>query len=251
LLQDATDCGYALVSLEDWLATPARWQDRRTLLLRHDVDQHPSSALRIADIEREFGATSTWYFRWRTAHADVIAELRRRGSAVGLHYETLSRQALQRGELPASELERMVPGARNALRGEIAAFTARYGPMQSVCPHGDSRVPGVSNADLLLDEDLSSYGVEFDAHLAMRRHELGAWMTDRSRADGGWKAGYDPSALFRAGVSPILCLVHPNNWVSGMSLWRDRALGAVLPTPRHDPRSPARPMRTGSDQPPV
>lgn len=233
------------------MADPTLADGRKALLLRHDVDQHPRSALRTADIERELGATSTWYFRWRTAHGPLIAELRRRGHAVGLHYETLTRQVRSRDTVPPVEIPRLITGARHVLRGEILAFEHRYGPIRSVCPHGDSRVPGVSNAELLRGEDWASYGIEFDAHLAMRRSGLGFWLTDRSRAEGGWKDGTDPERLLGDGVSPILTLVHPNNWVSGPSLWRDRVTAALLPTPGHDPGRAPRMMRTGTDTPPV
>ena len=36
------------------------------------------------------------------------------------------------------------------------------GPIRSVCPHGDSRAPQVSNAALLEGEDWASYGIELD-----------------------------------------------------------------------------------------
>ena len=64
------------------------------LIVRHDVDQHAGSALAMSDVEVALGLRSTWYFRWRTASRPVIAEIRRRGGEVGLHYETLSRNAL-------------------------------------------------------------------------------------------------------------------------------------------------------------
>jgi hypothetical protein len=221
------------------------------LLLRHDVDQDPRAAIPIADIERDLGLISTWYFRWRTASGTLIAELRRRGASVGLHYETLTRQALLREQVPERELPRLVGAARHVLRGEIAAFASRYGPVRSVCPHGDSRIPEIRNADLLLGEDWSSYGVELDAHLAMRRHALGAWLTDRSAAEGGWREGIEPAQLLADEVTPILCLVHPNNWVSGAGLWIDRVLAAALPAPGHDPAHPVRLLRTGTDAPPL
>jgi hypothetical protein len=251
LLTAAREREYAIVSLEDWLLSPDRWDGRKVFLLRHDVDQAPRSAFAIADIERDLGVTSTWYFRWRTAWGPLIGELRARGCAIGLHYETLSRQVQLRDQVPARELPRLIDGARHVLRGEIAAFAARYGPTRSACPHGDSRVPDIRNSDLLLDEDWTSYGIELDAHLAMRRHDLGAWMTDRSSADGSWKDGMDPHSLLADGVSPILCLVHPNNWASGPALWADRILAKVLPTPEHDPAEPPRFARTGSDLPPI
>jgi hypothetical protein len=250
LLESAREAGYDLVSLEEWLLGGHRLPRQRVMLLRHDVDQHPRSVVPIADIESELGVSSTWYFRWRTASAPLIAELRRRGSAVGLHYETLTRQVLLREQVPARELARLQAAARDVLRGEIAAFASRHGPIRSVCPHGDSRVPGVENADLLLGQDWPSFGIEADAHLGMRDHELGAWMTDRSAADGGWRAGCDPETVIGDGVSPILCLVHPNNWASGPGLWLDRVTAAILPVPGHDPARPPRLTRTGSDAPP-
>jgi hypothetical protein len=228
--------GYAIVSLEDWLERPDIGGDRPLIMLRHDVDQHPASALRMAAIEADHGITSSWYFRWRTAQPQVIAEIRAGGHAVGLHYETLTREVRRRG-LSAADAPRLVPGARAMLRDELSAFAERFGPARSACPHGDTRVPGVRNGTLLLGEDWESYGLRWDANAAMRGHRLDVWLTDRSAAEGGWKDGLDPIDLLIDRRSPILAVIHPNNWVSGLGLWADRILPGTL--------------RTGSDTPPI
>lgn len=242
--------GYRIVSLESWVGE-GRSDGPPTLILRHDVDQHPRSALTMAAIEDDLGVGSSWYFRWRTAHPTVIAELDRRGFEVGLHYETLTRNAIDQG---GSDLvdEALLERSRHDLRAEISAFANLFGPLRSAVPHGDSRIPEVHNADLLRGEDCSEYGIEFDANEAMRGRPLGHWLTDRSSAEGGWKDGIDPDGLFAAEVSPILSVTHPNNWASGPSLWVDRVLRATLPpVGANSNRSPARPIRTGSDQPPL
>jgi hypothetical protein len=223
LLRIALEQGYAVVSLEAWLADASIAAGRPLLLLRHDVDQHPRSALRMAAIEAELGVLSTWYFRWRTASTEVVSAIREAGHAVGLHYETLTREILRRG-LTAADAPPLIPAARELLRRELTAFEKRHGPMQSACPHGDTRVPGVHNGVLLLDQDWSSYGLRWDANAAMRAHRLDVWLTDRSIAEGRWKEGLDPIDLLIDRRSPILAVVHPNNWVSGLSLWRDRVL---------------------------
>jgi hypothetical protein len=248
LLAGAQDSGYELVSLEEWVGSPQSGENR-TLVLRHDVDQHPGSALPMARIESELGVTSTWYFRWRTADDTVIRELRSRGFAVGLHYETLSRRALAEGRGATTDIAPLIPESRAILKEEIALFKARFGPIRSVAPHGDSRLPSVRNASLLRGEDCTAYGVEFDGNNAMRGKGIALWLTDRSRAEGSWGDGVDPHAFLRRGVSPILCLTHPNNWTSGPSLWLDRALATLLPTPAGP--GPARPIRTRSDAPPL
>lgn len=239
--------GYALVSLEDWIAEPTP-RHERTLILRHDVDQHPRSALRMAAIERELGVTSTWYFRWRTADATVIRRLRAHGHAVGLHYETLTRTGLREGwtEPPSAA---QITAARDVLRAEISAFEHRFGPTRSACPHGDTRIEAVSNAVLLHKRDPRPYGVEFDGNAAMSGRGLGAWCTDRAPDQGGWRAGVDLDALLRAGTTPILSVTHPHHWSSGSGLLRDRVLQTALPAPVAGTGS--RPIRTRSDDPPA
>src|SRR4029077_6277419 len=95
------------------------------LLLRHDVDQHPASALRMAAIERELGVLSTWYFRWRTANPRVIEAIAAEGHAVGLHYETLTRELLRKG-LGAADAQALIPHARELLHAELEAFAQRF-----------------------------------------------------------------------------------------------------------------------------
>ena len=122
------------------------------------------------------------------------------------------------------EAEELIPEARELLRAELAAFAERFGPVHSACPHGDTRMPGVHNGVLLLGEDWSAYGLRWDANAAMRDRCLDVWLTDRSAAEGRWKKGLDPIDLLIDRRSPILAVVHPNNWVSGPALWWDRLL---------------------------
>jgi hypothetical protein len=238
LLKTALGFGYQTVTLESFLDGLVDESRGPVLILRHDVDQHPGSALQMSDVEVALGLRSTWYLRWRTARLPLIEELRSRGGEIGFHYETLSRAALD-GAVSSSEPDEVLRQGRETLRTEIAAFKAAFGPIRSVAAHGDTRAPGVRNGDLLRGEEWSEYGIDYDANDAMRRHRLAAWVTDRSSAEGGWSGAGDPTELLRAGETPILCLTHPNNWVSGAALWQDRLL-ALMPG-RGSDRPPTRP----------
>jgi hypothetical protein len=249
-LLDAQRHGYRLVSLERWVRDPDD-DLARTLILRHDIDQHPRSALAMARVERELGVRSSWYFRWRTAHPTVVDSLKSSGCEVGLHYETLTRKALERRAMTGADAA-LIEESRATLREEIAAFVRLFGPIRSAVPHGDSRIPAVHNADLLKGQDCSDFGIEFDGNQAMTGRGLAHWLTDRSAPEGRWKDATDPAELFASGVSPILCVAHPNNWSSGRSLWLDRVLRAALPSRPLTPGGrPSRPIRTGSDLPPL
>jgi hypothetical protein len=223
LLGLAVSQGYAVLSLEAWLEDGDLAGGRPALIVRHDVDQHPRSALVMAAIEAELAVSSTWYFRWRTARPEVIGAIRDAGHAVGLHYETLTRLMLE-ARHPAERADDLIPAARILLREELSAFAERFGPARSACPHGDTRLPGVRNAVLLRDQEWRDYGIEWDANDAMRRRVLDVWLTDRSAAEGRWRERLDPIDLLIDRRSPILAVVHPNNWVSGVALWTDRLL---------------------------
>lgn len=248
LLRVALELGWLPMDLEQWIASGG--VQGRVLILRHDVDQHPATAVKMARIDARHGVRATWYFRWRTCSPAAIGKIRELGGAIGLHYETLTRRALER-KLTADAIgPELIVEAREELRREIAAFARRFGPLHSVCAHGDTRVPGVSNQILMRGEAPSGYGIDFDANEALSRWRLALWMTDRSAADGRWEHGADPLVALRDMTGPILCLTHPNNWCAGASLWSDRIAAAVLPAPSLDRGRWRAGMRTRPDRPP-
>jgi len=245
LLQHAQAEGFEIRSLEAWLDND---RGERVLILRHDVDQCPPAALRMLAIERDLGLKATWYLRWRTSRPRLVAAIRDAGGELGLHYETLSRMVLaERAAGRETDPAELVGAAQLALRRELIAFSVLFGPVRSACAHGDTRVPGVNNAVLLREADMSEYQLEFDANASMQTHDLAVWLTDRSRAEGGWRDGLDATEIISSHASPVLLLTHPNNWVSGGGLWLDRISARVLSTP--GPASQA--LRTSSDDPPV
>jgi hypothetical protein len=236
LLRIAVTQEYAILGVEQWLSRPKPDDQRPLMLLRHDVDQHPRSALKMATIEEQIGVYSSWYFRWRTADPRVVGTIRSAGHAIGLHYETLTRLILERG-VGATDTAALIPQARELLARELGVFSELFGPIHSACPHGDTRVPGVHNGALLRGQDLATYGIEWDTNEAVGQRGVDVWLTDRSSAEGRWQDRSDPIDMLIDCRTPLLLVVHPNNWVSGSALWWDRLFPAGI--------------RTGSDAPPL
>jgi 2-polyprenyl-3-methyl-5-hydroxy-6-metoxy-1,4-benzoquinol methylase len=246
LLRTAIEHEWRAMDIESWIA--AGGPQGRVLILRHDVDQHPATAVRMARIEARQGLRATSYFRWRTSSPLAIKRVRELGGGVGFHYETLTRLMLERDLRAEDVTDGLVEEARERLVGEVAAFKRRFGEIRSFCAHGDTRVPGVSNQVLVQAMDPSVFGIEFDAGQALGRHRLGLWLTDRAAVEGRWKDGIDPLELLRDSHDPILCLTHPNNWCSGASLWADRLRAAGHRESAERAGMPG--LHTGHDRPP-
>jgi hypothetical protein len=245
LLAHALSRGYRVISLERFVERPTAGPNP-LLVLRHDVDQHPRSALTMAAIEKAAGITSTWYFRWRTADPRVIRRLRADGFEIGLHYETLTRRLLDTTRPANTVDDPLIESCRQELSAEVDAFAERFGPIVSICPHGDTRVPGLNNGVLMREQPVHFARGVIDCNEAMRGRDLAAWMTDRSTPDGGWGSDIDPIALLNAGSTPLLCLTHPNNWAGGPGLLLDRLVGSLLPD-----SLPTAPIRTRGDRPAI
>ncbi len=122
------DRGYAPVTLSGYLLQPDP-ERSRCVILRHDVDLFPSTALRMATLERDLGIQASYYFRYPfTFHPPTIRSIAALGHEVGYHYEVLTKT---RGDLSR---------AVRLFGEELAAFRAVC-PVTTVAAHGGSRSP--------------------------------------------------------------------------------------------------------------
>jgi hypothetical protein len=60
-LLDAIKKGYTTATVEQFLKGEYK---EPVIILRHDVDKFPPRAVRMANLEKSKGISSTYYFRW-------------------------------------------------------------------------------------------------------------------------------------------------------------------------------------------
>ena len=80
--EDVLFCKYADFDSSD---------ERKTIILRHDVDCNPKKSLRFAEIQASRGILGTYYFRMVPQSYDetIIKKIVDLGHEVGYHYETM------------------------------------------------------------------------------------------------------------------------------------------------------------------
>src|SRR3989304_5191784 len=87
LCETLKESGYNILTVKDYFT----YNGKDFIILRHDVDRKPSSALLMAQIEHEYGISSTFYFR-KTKDVfvpDIIEKVDKLGHEIGYHYEVL------------------------------------------------------------------------------------------------------------------------------------------------------------------
>ena len=87
LLATLKSSGYTFQTFQDFLKAPAP----RSVILRHDVDERPRNALKMAEVERGMVVRASYYFRILKISNDpaVMATIERIGHEIGYHYENI------------------------------------------------------------------------------------------------------------------------------------------------------------------
>jgi hypothetical protein len=211
LLDAALDAGYAFLTVREYLRAAAL--PDRFVLLRHDVDRQPSSAVSMAGLESRRDIGATYYFRTATFDPETALAMAERGHEVGYHYEDLA-QANGDHEAAHRRFERNLDRFR------------RHVPVKTACAHGSPLSPH-ANTDVwerrspadydLLGEAYRSIDVGADALGGLR------YLSDTGRTwrtpGSGIASVATTDDLVRAielGAYPRLYLLaHPCRWAGG------------------------------------
>lgn len=213
--------GYTIIPYRDW---PFHSEtDKRVLLLRHDVDDYPSRALEMAELECRMGIYSSYYFRFtkEVFQENLLRSIYRCGHEIGYHYETFS---LEKGD-------------REKAHHRFVRALERFreiSPIQTISPHG-SPLSSYDNRDLWIDKEYKSWGITADVSLDTDFTQI-LYLTDTGRS---WNSPFNRRdrveegisldirttselmAGFENGVLPnkIMINVHPQRWTNSVLTW--------------------------------
>lgn len=148
--------GYAFTDYHDYQSHPC------CVILRHDIDNSLSQALRLAEIEAEEGVKSTWFVLLRTdfynpasaASQKTLRCIRELGHEIGLHFDEMA-YSCEGGTEPcanSSSEERIVHEA--GILADICGC-----PITTVSMHRPSKA--TLEADLQIPGMVNSYGQTF------------------------------------------------------------------------------------------
>ena len=225
LIEAITFTDYMTTTIHDYLqSTPDK-----CIIIRHDVDRAVNRALDMAQLEQEYGITSTFYFRYTNDvfHPGIIQEIADKGHEIGFHYEVLDKakgDPLKAIKIFEKEL--------NQFR-EIVNVT-------TICMHGNPFARW-SNYDLWNRYNYNDFGIIGEPYLSIDYNKV-LYLTDTGRTWADLKIRVkdvvksidrhnhisnkkisstdDIIGLIQTENIPQICiLAHPNRWCDNPGLW--------------------------------
>ena len=161
---------YSLISYEKYLSEKI---EGKFLIIRHDVDEIASNALKMAEIENTLGVKATYYFRIvkQSNHPEIIRKIVELGHEIGYHYEDLS---FSKGVLDISK----------KTFDENLIYFRTYYPVKTVCMHGSSS-SAYDNREFWKRYKLEDFGLIGEPYLTTDFNKI-FYFTDTGYAwDGG------------------------------------------------------------------
>lgn len=170
LIRAFLDSGYQIIPVRVYLEEDCRG---KVIVLRHDVDELPQNALKMAQTEYELGIKATYYFRRvpKSDHPDVIRQIVSMGHEIGYHYEDLSKTE--------GDMERALESFSSNLE-----YFRQYYPVKTVCMHGSSSSK-FDNKEIWSHAALSDFDLIGEPYLSFDFDKV-YYLTDTGYAwDGG------------------------------------------------------------------
>jgi hypothetical protein len=221
LLASAIQNEYKIVSISSFrnLVLANSLGEDRYLLIRHDIDSDPLYSSDWLEIEKKWGAYSSYYFRLSTAHVQMMQEIKAYGADCGYHYEEIATFAKKNKISSPAKIIECIPEIRAIFRANLANLEKSCSfKMESIASHGDfaNRILGISNHRMIDQEFLASVGVHFEVYQEdlVRNYSVNI-------SDCGYPKLYKGSLSVQEAMDQKLkvihLLVHPKHWRSNWS----------------------------------
>jgi len=219
ILQAALKRGYALISLRDYILGNFD-SSKKLLILRHDVDHFSGGTRAMFEVEKRYGAKSSFYFRNRTFEPQLMQEIEAYGSEASLHFEPIAdfvkaNRVRSKEELEA--FENWQERCLNILKADLERFRNLLDiSCLTIASHGEYENSLVKTPNNYLTEDISTYdnlGIKLEAYNKEFIERVTSYISDVPiEINGGYRYGVTPFEAIKQGEEIILFLTHPNHW---------------------------------------
>lgn len=220
LLDTLIEAKYDFQTLSDFLTKP----QKRSVILRHDVDLRPSFSLRFAEMQAKRNIKGVYYFRTvpESWNEEIILKIHALGHEIGYHYECLT---LQKGNHAKAiqQFEKDLNQFRNIV------------PVKTICMHG-SPMSKYDSKDLWISHNYKDFGVIGEPYFDIDFNKV-YYLTDTGRTwknkkisvrdrvntkyDFNIQSSHQIVNALKDGILPdqLMFNFHPQRWTDNPFVW--------------------------------
>ena len=243
LIRSFVESGYRIVTVRQYLESSP---SGKVLVLRHDVDEQPQNALKMAEAEKELAVCATYYFRTpesgcydqqgiqagshknQLSLPDAIRAIAKLGHEIGYHYEDMS--------LCHGDVEKAYTHFETWLE-----YFRRFYAVETICMHGaptskwdgkdlwkryDYRKLGIIG-EPYMDTDFSDVfyltdtGRCWDGYKVSVRDKIPGKQEEWSKSGLTWHGTRKLIEAVETGKLPshVMITTHPQRWTNNKSEW--------------------------------
>jgi hypothetical protein len=208
------------LTVERYITEPT---SNKFIILRHDVDKKPENALKMANIETEYGISATYYFRAikKVFKPDIMKEIAGLGHEIGYHYEVLVKAKGDKKK------------AIEIFKRELNEFR-EICDINTICMHGNS-LSHWDNRDIWGKYNFRDFDIIGEAYLSIDFDKVmylsdsgGCWDNKRLRVKDIVDSNSIQSLKIKStndvielvknkGAEKMCILAHPDRWNDSLS----------------------------------
>jgi hypothetical protein len=203
--------------------------NKKVCILRHDVDRWLKEALRLAELEKKYNISASYYFRYpHTFNTFIMKDIYDLGHEIGYHYETLSKTK--------GDYEKAIALFKKELK-EFRKITA----IKTICAHG-SVLSSWDNRKIWEKYNFSDFGIIGEVYLSIDFNEI-LYLSDTGRSwnphagnvrdmvETKFRHNFSSTNELIAAITDntlpdkIMLNIHPNRWSNNLFLWTVELIG--------------------------
>lgn len=216
VLKSFSDHGFTCLSIIDFydiIKSGTLNATDKYLILRHDIDSDTETARQLFNIERQYDARSSFYFRLSTLDFDLMSEINRFGSEASYHFEEVATYCKKHHIKEQGKLIQELPNIKEMFSSNFQMVENKLGmKLRSVCSHGDfaNRKLQYLNWELTKDYALRErLGIEVETYDQILMDNFDIYISDEP-----YPTLWGPAnpIEFVNSCNSICIMTHPRNW---------------------------------------
>lgn len=219
ILQKAKENSYQIISLRDYIENKYD-KSKKIFILRHDVDHFSDGTKMMFEVEKRYGATSSFYFRNSTFEPKLMKEIEEYGSESSLHFEPIADFIKANPHIKTKEglfETDFQDRCLKILKANIDRFRLLLDiPCVTIASHGEYENSLVRTPNNYLTENIDTYrylGIKLEAYNREMIDRVTCYISDVPiEINGGYKYGVTPFEAIDNNEQFIMFLSHPNHW---------------------------------------